>query len=42
MGRVGIKHKITKRKMNRFNAGNITVIIAILLIAYALLGWITH
>ena len=42
MGRMGKKQKITNKKMKFLNAGNVTIIIALLLIAYAIINYFVH
>ena len=42
MDRMGPKQKITNKQMKFFNAGNVTIIIALLLIIYALLSYFNH
>ena len=42
MDRMGPKQKTTNQQMKFFNAGNVTIIIAILLILYSLLSYFTH
>ena len=39
LGQNGVKKKITNKQMKFLNAGNVTIIIALLLIAYALVNY---
>jgi len=42
MDRMGSKQKITNKQMKFLNAGNVSIIIALLLIAYALVNYFVH
>ena len=38
----GVKQKITNNKMKFFTAGNVSIIIALSMIAYALISYFVH